>query len=137
MISSDTSVVGNEEYEWFRNLNSDGYTIRLWPDSWGITQISVLATDQKNESFETFRIIISEEVLGLYEAIRPVVYPNPVSDYIHIEGEASKAEIKVYNQAGKLFFDQDNGLMGIPVDTWPDGVYTLIIGERVIKIIKN
>jgi len=63
------------------------------------------------------------------------IYPNPVTDWINIEGIHSKFDIKIYNSEGKVLFIQKNIINNqISVNFLNKGIYflELVVNEQKI-----
>ncbi len=79
-----------------------------------------------------------EQVADAY----PEVFPNPVSDMLHVRRSSGFKEVFIYSTTGALLKrDNLNEAGSIPVSELPDGVYVLkLIGDRnsnTLRFIKN
>ncbi len=62
------------------------------------------------------------------------VFPNPSSDFIHVNSNSTEA-IRVYNTAGKLMLE--SSVTKINVSELADGVYIIAQGEKVTRFFKG
>jgi PKD repeat protein len=80
--------------------------------------------------------IKSVDGLAMNESIK--VFPNPASDLVHIQslGDLGPLELNVYNAVGSLIYSRNvnpHTSTSIPVDTWPDGLYTFVFKDKMNK----
>lgn len=71
-----------------------------------------------------------------------ILYPNPSSDTIVVEGLNEKSNVRIYNVLGKMVFEKkDYQVELIDVSTWSNGIFVVHIsnnsGKTVKKIVKN
>lgn len=75
----------------------------------------------------------------LSEDRRPVMYPNPVTDYLNILNAPDGAHARIFNSLGRLVFESA-GPPPFNISALPAGFYFLDLtgrNEEVIKFVKN
>ncbi len=101
-------------------------------DGDGKLELVLLSTDDRLSHWEYG--YEAPAITGL-EDFMPVsiLYPNPVSEILWVEGELNNGKIAVYNAAGQLIYEVDcQGLrQAIEVASWPDGLYSLVSSHRL------
>ena len=83
---------------------------------------------------------ISETAVGLGEVEENnyVVYPNPVYNYLFVEGLVDESEYEVFNTTGQLVLKGQLGTQSyIDVECLNRGVYVLKIEGRIHRFVKN
>jgi hypothetical protein len=103
-------------------------------------------SDWNNESLQFFNYLCSPPVISVPEIGRSdsnlVVYPNPVSEVLHIQGLDPEADysITVTNVLGAVMYTGAN-VQDIPVAEFPTGFYMItieqMVGCRVINFMKE
>lgn len=79
--------------------------------------------------------------LGSVRSSRVTVYPNPATDYIHIESDGEEVgSVTLSDMSGRIIshFDfPDSGITTLDVSDLSQGLYILSVGEENVKIIKK
>lgn len=79
------------------------------------------------------------QVMKVIEEDKIIIYPNPVTDLIHIKGmKMSKQKIEIFDIYGKVIYSGHLPEEGINMSHCAQGIYILTIDEKFInhKIIK-
>ena len=73
------------------------------------------------------------------EQVAYFIYPNPVSETLHISGVNEGDEIQLYDLSGRKVgtFQANDGSCGIAVGEMPAGVYLIRIQDVVFRFVKN
>lgn len=134
ITSSSTSVIVNTSF------NGDKLTIQ---GNWyGSTTLTLTAKDARGAHCETSFPLLFRD------GSRPVdLYPNPVSDVLHIRlGEEGPATITIYAVSGAKVFETSQTTspfqpIRVDVTSWEAGAYTILINrngttlrEHIVKI---
>ncbi len=122
---------GELEYEFYYSdpsvmmLSQDGDEVILTAMNYGITEISVTASDPCGESVEVrFKVAVRN-------GSETLIYPNPVVDFLNISvPEDVKARIKIVSQSGNIEYDRNLSLdpfknVRIDMRKFPPGIYHL------------
>jgi minor extracellular serine protease Vpr len=123
LFSSATS--GNQ---WYKDaVIISGATAALYiPTQSG--QYSTLVTNLNNcktESDPFDYVKTGYNDLRLLSAI--IIYPNPTSGQVYIEGDYNYLEIRVYNSLGDLVIKKDSSSRSIDLSPHPDGIYHMVL----------
>lgn len=99
----------------------------------GVSTITVTASDGKAGMVsDTFIFTVSPSgVLSVGDRLRVAVYPNPVSDQIHIEGNMSpRSHVSLYNMSGVVVLDRVLGdAQQLYVGALQNGLYMMKISD--------
>lgn len=63
------------------------------------------------------------------------LYPNPVSDFLYIQGADTSQEIKIFTSAGQMVFS--TGSNPVDVRNLPKGLYHLAVGDSRYNFVKE
>ena len=80
-----------------------------------------------------------ESALPNLESVNVYVFPNPVMDYLVVNGLEGKNAIEVYDMKGVLHktLQMSGNNIQIAVDDLSEGVYLLRVNHYVVKFIKH
>ena len=114
-------------------IPADGYSFLRWSDD---------STDNPKSILVDHDIILTAffESIGVDEnGSKPILlYPNPFSDKIRIEGLEGEREIQIYNAQGMLIKTTSiNGDSEINVKELPTGIYIFRIGGHAMRLVKE
>ncbi|MDG2483357.1 MAG: DUF5011 domain-containing protein [Flavobacteriaceae bacterium] len=101
--------------------------------------ITYSATDTSNNTGTATRTVNVEDSLSALDLdnkdLNIIVYPNPTSGMINING-LNKYDLKVYNNLGQILL-QANNTKAIDVSSLPNGVYIIRVSNGVKSSTKN
>ena len=82
---------------------------------------------------------VLESALPNLESVNVYVFPNPVMDYLVVNGLEGKNAIEVYDMKGVLHktLQMSGNNIQIAVDDLSEGVYLLRVNHYVVKFIKH
>lgn len=83
---------------------------------------------------ESDNVATSQEIIN-DQSVSVSVYPNPVSDILHIEGMTEGQVIRLFNPEGRLVYSDTKGTINLK--DMSQGVYLLKVGNDVFRIVKN
>lgn len=132
---SNNTWVENTQKESFYNNNDNktienSYTWIIGNSTWEKKQISTYYYSQ--------RIIIGNTSTVDEQSLS--IYPNPVTNELHLIGDLKNATVKIVNVEGKTVYSKRNTLKTIDISSFANGVYFLQIinntGKTNYKFIK-
>jgi hypothetical protein len=136
----------NDEYQLIADIHPDGFEVTYF-DAVDTGIYSYLLTAEYQIDGRvciTEPVYASCEVTSVYEsALLFEIYPNPVSDKLTIEAQASIDKLEIYNLIGALVYSQSDcsNKMEIAVDNLPSGIYFLRLtmgdGTQVLRFVKE
>jgi hypothetical protein len=98
-----------------------------------------LTVDIGQQKIETFRLFIDRTAIitehtSVKKKSNIYLYPNPVSNLLHIEvpAQPDRTKLKIYNAKGQLLFTRaiSNPEVVLDVSPYPNGVYLFSFEER-------
>ncbi len=133
-ILSYTITNSNEDVA---NINYSNGILYITALKFGLADVSITVTDIRNATAEqSFRILVRDNKEPFD------IYPNPVTDYLHVRsGESMKAQITILNSTGKKMHDNEYEVSGfdpaeIDMTSYPPGIYVVKINEYKQNIVK-
>ena len=135
-LAFDFKVSGDPILSTYFNPTSDLLTIRA--DDYGLATVEITAYDARQaKSSITFRI------LGR-DGYRPLdVFPNPVTDWLHVRpGTEKELQVRLYNQLGVCVYEREAVQAGpfqpldIDMQQLAGGVYTLSVNNERLTVTK-
>ncbi len=89
------------------------------------------------EAVEVKAVFIKTTALEGIEGTSIKCYPNPVKDFVQIEGLKPQAKVQVFSLSGALVLETEAdevGAVRIDVRSWSNGTYIIKMMNRVFKI---
>ena len=126
----DSPTIANDTY--------DNYVFRAtkYPASYPAFDDKELIAGETIEEGESF--VSCDLTLNLSEINRGLVYPNPMRDFLTIDGYSNFKILTMEGREVYRDFSQESGLISIPTEGWSNGIYFLILGnDEQIKLVKK
>ncbi len=145
MVEFFNESVDAESYRWnfgdgMTSGESDPQHIYQDPGEYEVRLISDDAHDCSDTSFQT--ITVSDTTSSVIENIRPsslLVYPNPVSSTINVQGDLSSGTpILVMNKLGQVVLEQmpASNAAELHIEHLPHGVYFVHHEDKIVPFVK-
>ena len=119
--------------QWFKNgvLISGAIESFYTPTQSG--QYSTVVTNLNNCKTESDPFDYVKTGYNDLKVLSVIIYPNPTTGQINIEGDYNYLEIRVYNSLGDLVIKQDGSYKSIDLSPHPDGIYHMVlVGSKQI-----
>ncbi len=117
-----------------------------WPDADGNGNFLSLISTNLDNNLASSWVAMSSDLLAKESFLaseKVLVFPNPVSDFLNIQGITGAIKIKIYDSFGKMITTLTSGESALKVDfsSFASGIYLLSIsddtGVNIHKIIKR
>jgi hypothetical protein len=134
--SSNNDIINAEDIE--HEIIEDSIQLNFTPLSLGTTNITVSVSDSEFEVSSEFKVEVIELVLSnikKYDEVR--IYPNPVSDLIHLEGLNQLNYYRINSITGQKVMDGKTTSGKLDISKLEPGVYLLIIDKKQLRFIKK
>lgn len=95
--------------------------------------------DKKSQNSPIVNVKMDSSKLETKDDVQ--VYPNPTKNdiWIKITNNAIDTEAQIYNTFGYNIFNKklDNEIQSVSLNTFPNGIYLVIVGNRLFRILKE
>jgi len=136
IASDNDAIIATEEIEF--SIDGDSLSISFTPLMIGNVNLQVTVSDGELEIVENYSIEVESSILSNQKALNSLkVYPNPVVDYIYIQGNISSVAYKIYSLDGTIKLEGKRLPKLLNIGNLPTGIYILDLGVRKLKLIKE